>query len=110
MEVTKEMSLKSPSQNNEKQVLKWTPILSKASIQMELPLICGHRAEIYQNYLYIIEGFDGDYTPACLCFALGKKVQFFGTNSKNYIKFKLMPRCRALFTIYNSVEIKLKKK
>lgn len=50
--------------------LEWTSLVSEEDI--DLPMICGHRAVVYQNFYYVIQGFDGEYTPDCYRYSLGR--------------------------------------
>jgi hypothetical protein len=55
----------------EKTEPEWKSLFTDPDEEDQLPMICGHRAIVYQNFYYVIQGFDGGYTSDCYRYALG---------------------------------------
>ena len=50
----------------------WVSLVDENQLS-KMPLLCGYRAVVYQNRYYVIEGYDGDYSPCCYCLDMGMK-------------------------------------
>jgi hypothetical protein len=57
----------------EKMEPEWKSLFPDPDEEDQLPMICGHRAIVYQNFYYVIQGFDGGYTSDCYRYALERK-------------------------------------